>query len=163
MSTKSTAHHQPEIAEHLLALQKKVNEVIAFYQQDLNFTTMVYALWSAKDILGHLVCWHESFARNLADVSEGRKPNPLKGKLSEVNQLGVEANRLFSIDELIARLNIAQQLIEEHIFNTEVQRIPYKRGTRDYSRPEHLEIVVAHLRRHLKDLHKIYHLRYAET
>lgn len=124
---------------------------------------MVYARWSAKDILGHLVFWHESFARNLCDVSESQKLNPLKGKLSEVNQLGVEATRSVFIDKLIIRLNAAQQVIEEHIFNTEVQLIPYKKGSRDYSRKEHLEIVVAHIKRHLKDLHKTYQLKYVEA
>ncbi len=163
MSTSSTIHPQPEIAERLLALQKRLNGVVTFYQRNLDFTTMVYAHWSAKDILGHLMFWHESFARNLRDVSEGQKSNPLKGKLSEVNQLGVEATRPVPIDKLLVRLNIAQRVVEEHIFNTEVQLIPYKKGSRDYSRKEHLEIVAAHIKRHLKDLHKKYHLKYAET
>ncbi|MEM9829161.1 MAG: hypothetical protein AAF944_00910 [Bacteroidota bacterium] len=140
-----------------------MSEVVTFYQRNLDFTTMVYTRWSTKDILGHLVFWHESFARNLRDVSESQKPNPLKGKLSEVNQLGVEATHSVFIDKLIIRLNAAQQVIEEYILNTEVQLIPYKKGSRDYSRKEHLEIVVAHIKRHLKDLHKTYHLKYVEA
>ena len=124
---------------------------------------MVYAHWSAKDILGHLVFWHESFARNLRDIAQNQKPNPLKGKLSEVNQMGVDATHSVSIDRLINRQTAAQQVIDKHIFNTEVQLIPYKKGSRDYNRQEHLEIVAAHIKRHLKDLHKKYHLKYAET
>ena len=89
-----------EIRTHLKLLKKKVNELIAFYQQDLDFTKMVYTQWSAKDVLGHLTFWHESFARNLKDVSEGSKPNPLRGKLSEVNRLSVDSNRNVSISEL---------------------------------------------------------------
>ena len=102
--------------------------------------------------------WVLSWAYCLVKLS-----NPLKGKLSEVNQLGVEATRPVPIDKLLVRLNIAQRVVEEHIFNTEVQLIPYKKGSRDYSRKEHLEIVAAHIKRHLKDLHKKYHLKYAET
>ncbi|MEM9672830.1 MAG: hypothetical protein AAF992_09560, partial [Bacteroidota bacterium] len=130
---------------------------------DLDFSLMVYAHWSAKDILGHLVFWHESFARNLRDIAQNQKPNPLKGKLSEVNQMGVDATRSVSIDRLINRLTAAQLVIDKHIFNTEVKLIPYKKGSRDYGRLEHLEVVAAHIKRHLKDLHKKYHLKYAET
>ena len=36
---------------------------------------------SAKDVLGRVTFWYESFARNIEGPSQGPKPSPLKGKL----------------------------------------------------------------------------------
>jgi hypothetical protein len=50
----------------------------------------VYELWLAKEILVHLTFWHESFVRNVDDLSHGRKPSPLKVRLRDLNQCGVD-------------------------------------------------------------------------
>ncbi|WP_299455662.1 hypothetical protein [uncultured Microscilla sp.] len=144
------------IETNLKKLQQQLAALIQFYKQDLDYQQMVYEFWNAKDILGHLTFWHESFARNIADLGEGRKPNPLKGKLSEVNKQSVETMASSSIETLIDRLKKAQTIIEQYIYNTAIGIIPYKKGSRGYSRQEHLEIVAAHIKRHLKDLNKRY-------
>ncbi len=136
----------------LNALSDRVDELISFYKQDLDFYQMVYSYWTAKDVLGHLTFWHESFAKNLHDLVNGIKPNPLKGKLSEVNRMSVETTSDISIEVLIKRLQIAQNTIDQNIGNILVESIPYKKGSRNYSRIEHLEIVERHIRTHLKDL-----------
>ncbi len=145
---------EQHIKEALKTLSQRVNEFCLFYKNDKNYNNMIYAKWSAKDVLGHITFWHESFARNLKDLSDGVKPNPLKGKLSEVNHMSVESTRNVSILELIIRLKTAQKIIEKHITNTAVENIPYKKGSRDYNRLEHLQIVENHINRHLKDLKK---------
>ena len=149
------------IALNLELLRKELEDFIHFYQKGLDYHLMVYALWNAKDILGHITFWHESFARNISDLGEGIKPSPLKGKLSEVNRASVGTTKNVSVTDLIDRLKKAQQIVERYIFMEEIDLIPYKKGSRDYSREEHLLIVAQHIRRHLKDLKKIYktHLR----
>jgi len=143
-----------DLKHKLEVLTERVNELISFYKQDLDFHQMVYTFWTAKDVLGHLTFWHESFARNLKDIANGVKPNPLKGKLSEVNQMSVETTAEISIEVLINRLKAAQSVIELNIGNAAVRNIPYKKGSRDYSKIEHLEVVEKHIKRHLKDLNK---------
>ena len=138
----------------LNALSDRVNELILFYKMDLDFHQMIYTYWTAKDVLGHLTFWHESFAKNLQDLAHGIKPSPLKGKLSEVNQMSVETTSAISIEALINRLEIAQNTIKQNIGNSLIESIPYKKGSRNYSRIEHLEIVEGHIRKHLKDLNK---------
>jgi len=88
------------------------------------------------------------------DLSEGTRPSPLKGSLSEVNILSVETTSYYSIEELIAKLRVAQRIIDQHIFNEKIELIPYKKGSRMYSRKEHLNIVTDHIIKHLKDLRK---------
>ena len=66
----------------------------------------------------------------------------------------VDVTRDVDMHTLLDRLRKAQQSIRRHIFNTSVQCIPYKKGSRDYSRLEHLQIVDAHIKKHLKQLKK---------
>ncbi len=140
----------------LKQLKENIDNFVSFFEAGYSYDVMIYSHWDAKDILGHITFWHESFARNISDLGNGRKPSPLKGKLSEVNQLSVESTKSVSIQELILRLRQAQEIIEQHILNDNIDLIPYKKGSRDYSRGEHLEIVVQHIHKHLKDLRKKY-------
>ncbi|MCB9360348.1 MAG: hypothetical protein H6587_02335 [Flavobacteriales bacterium] len=142
------------IINQLETLRIVVKELINFYQQPTDFNKKVYTHWSAKDVLGHVTFWHESFARNLLDLAEGRKPNPLKGKLSEVNNLSVSTTKENTIQELLDRLEAAQNIINKHILNDAIIEIPYKKGSRNYTRLEHLGVVEGHLKKHLKDLKK---------
>lgn len=143
------------IKTKLKLLQNQVFDFIAFYKQIIDFNTKVYPLWSAKDVLGHVTFWHESFARNLLDLAEGRNPNPLKGKLSEVNELSVSTTKECTIQELLERLEAAQKIINNHILNESILEIPYKKGSRNYTRLEHLEVVGKHITKHLKDMKNV--------
>ena len=133
-------------------LKSELCSFIAFFEEGLDYKKMIYELWNAKDVLGHVTFWHESFARNISDLGNGVEPTPLKGKLSEVNKLSVETTKAESIKNLIQRLKQAQKIIETFIYLEKIDLIPYKRGSRAYSREEHLEIVSNHIHKHLKDL-----------
>lgn len=137
-------------------LRSELEKLIAFFERGLDYDKMIYEFWNAKDILGHIVFWHESFARNISDVGKGIKPAPLQGALSEVNKQSVETTKNESIEKLIKRLKDAQNTIEKFIFLDRIDLIPYKKGSRDYSRAEHLEIVSNHIYKHLKDISKKY-------
>lgn len=112
----------------------------------------VYEDWSVKDILGHLAFWHESFARNVADLAHDRRPTPLKGKLSDLNQQGVDEMRQCTLEEVIRRLEAAQRSIQANILNPKLSLIPYRKGSRDYTAEEHLDIVTKHIQQHLKGI-----------
>ncbi|PKN94053.1 MAG: hypothetical protein CVU44_06515 [Chloroflexi bacterium HGW-Chloroflexi-6] len=114
----------------------------------------VYELWSAKDVLVHLTFWHESFARNLDDLVNGRKPSPLKGRLIDLNQGGVDAMAHLSLADVLGRFEAAHAIIQANIFNPTLTLIPYKKGSRDYTPEEHLDIVNAHINEHLRDVRK---------
>ncbi len=143
-----------QISERLSTLGNTLDGFISFFQDNKNYDQLVSTYWTAKDVLGHVTFWHESFARNLQDVAEGRKANPLKGKLSEVNKISVDSTRIVPIDVLCQRLIDAQETITRHIFNTSVNEIPYKKGSRNYSRLEHLQVVNAHIAKHFRDIIK---------
>lgn len=114
----------------------------------------VYEAWNAKDVLGHLTFWHESFARNVFDLANGIRPSPLKGRLRDLNPGGVEEMRKFPLDQVLQRFESAQQIIRENILNPGLTFFPYRKGSRDYSPEEHLEIVKDHIQMHLQDIQK---------
>lgn len=143
-----------EINYHLILLQSKVIELKAFFDQDLKYDQLINTNWTAKNILGHLVFWHERFARNAKDLAEGRKPYPLHGKRSEVNDRSVQSTKNDSMVMLLNRLIQAQKTIDDNILNPAFDMIPYKKGSRDYSKLEHLSIVEHHIDKHLKELIK---------
>jgi len=101
--------------------------------------------WTAKDVLAHITFWHESFARNISDAGEKRESRVLKGSMNDVINRGVRENRDFSIDILLRRMRKAQRTVEKHIFNDSIGLIPYKQGSRPYTRAEHLDVVTRHI------------------
>jgi hypothetical protein len=115
---------------------------------------VVIGEWTAKDILGHIVFWHESFARNVYDIASNVKPTPLKGRLTDLNQQSVVEMQLYSTETLLLRLESAHLVIRQNIRNPGLELIPYRQGSRPYTPEEHLEIVDRHLSGHLNDIEK---------
>ncbi len=144
--------------ESRLALLAHLDKAVAWLGQV--YTSLpdpdaaVYELWSAKDVLAHLTFWHESFARNLGDLAHGRQPRLLKGRLSDLNQAGVDALRTETLASLLALFMAAHAVIREGIVDPALPAIPYRKGSRDYSPDEHLKLVNDHIRKHLRDVCK---------
>ncbi len=139
-------------------LLNQLNETIAqfleVYRNLANPEIAISEAWTAKDILGHVVFWHESFARNLRDLVNEIKPTPLKGKYSDLNQLCLNEMRTKTIEELMKRLETAHSVVQENILNPKLGLIPYKKGSRDYTPDEHLALVNDHIREHLRSVQK---------
>ncbi len=55
------------------------------------------------------------------------------------------------------RLEMAQKTIGDSILSTKIVLIPYKKGSRDYTPEEHLEIVINHISQHIQDVVKVSH------
>lgn len=136
----------------LTQLDSQVKTLVDTYRQLADTRFPVYEGWSAQDVLAHLTFWHESFARNLTAIATGVPPLPLKGKLSDLNQAGVESMRGCSLDEILSRFEDAHHQIQAHILNPAVMLIPYRKGSRDYHPEEHLQLVTDHIGKHLRDL-----------
>jgi hypothetical protein len=106
--------------------------------------------WSAKDTLGHIAFWHESFARNVSALASGREPVVLEGTYPCLNQQGVEASRGMSVGVIAGRIRRAQATIRRSIIKLPPDTaIPYRKGSRDYTPDEHLAMVRAHIIAHL--------------
>jgi hypothetical protein len=113
---------------------------------------MVYEGWTVKDILGHITYWHESFARNIADLANDKKPSPLRGSYRELNQRCFAEFGSLVIDDILLRFEHAHEVIQENILRAQILLIPYRIGSRDYPPEEHLQIVIDHIQEHIKDI-----------
>ncbi len=133
-------------------LNETVMQLFDVYKSMANPEIAVYEEWTAKDILGHIVFWHESFARNIRDIVNDIKPTPLKGKYSDLNQHCFDDMRTKSVEEITKRLEAAHRVIQENILNPKLVLIPYKKGSRDYTPEEHLDIVNKHIKEHLRGI-----------
>jgi hypothetical protein len=140
----------------LSQLNETIAQLFAFYQAMTDPDRLVYEEWTARDVLAHITFWHESFARNVSDLVHGIKPTPLKGKFIDLNQQGVEEMRPYTLEYVMERLAVAHGIIQDNILNPRLTLIPYKKGSRDYSPAEHLDIVNGHIREHLRDVKTAY-------
>jgi hypothetical protein len=138
----------------LKQLDETISQLFDVYQNMTNPETAVYEEWTAKDILSHIVFWHESFARNVQDIVNDIKPTPLMGKYSDLNQRCFDEMRTKTVDDIIKRLEAAHSIIRENILNPKLVLIPYKKGSRDYTPDEHLDIVNEHIKEHLNGIRK---------
>ena len=144
-----------ETSEVLLKqLNETISQLIVVYKNMPNPEIVVYEAWTAKDILKHIVFWHESFARNIRDIANDIKPTPLKGKYRDLNQRCFDEMSTSTLEDILTRMEIAHCIIRENILNPKLVLIPYKKGSRDYTPDEHLDIVNKHIKGHLSDIRK---------
>jgi len=136
--------------ELLERLDETVLQVGAEYQDMPDPEMAVYEDWTAKDVLGHVAFWHESFARNVSDLVEDIKPTPLRGKYSDLNKRCLDEMRALTVADIVKRLEAAHRVIQGNILNAKLALIPYKKGSRGYTPEEHLDIVNEHIAEHLR-------------
>jgi uncharacterized damage-inducible protein DinB len=137
--------------------QDIVNTVLTFFNNKHDFDKIIYTEWTAKDVLSHIVIWHESFANNIVDLINGNKLNLLEGLLHEINENGVKKFKKYSVEELTEKFIKAQEKINENIENRKLKIIPYRKNSkREYTPEEHLEIVYKHIKGHYEDILKKY-------
>ena len=104
--------------------------------------------------MAHVTFWHESFARNVDDLVHGRRPTPLRGRLSDLNERGVTEARAVPLDTVIGRLRTAHATIRASILSPALGLIPYRVGSRPYLPSEHLEVVRDHIRAHARSVER---------
>ena len=137
--------------------QNIVNELLTFYNNKHDFNVIIYTDWTAKDVLAHILIWHESFANNIVDIINGNELKLLKGLLYEINENGVKEYKKYNIEELKEKLIKAQEKINGNIENEKIKIIPYRKNSkRNYTKEEHLEIVYKHIKGHYEDVIKKY-------
>ncbi|MDV2989863.1 MAG: DinB family protein [Dehalogenimonas sp.] len=133
-------------------LNDSASQLLVFSKNVTAPDSPMYEGWTVKRTLGHIMFWHESFARNVRDLADGVKPKPLSGAYSELNRRCFEELETMTFEEVIGRFEAAHDMINRYIMDDKLVLIPYRVGSRSYSPEEHLEIVSQHIQEHLKAL-----------
>ncbi len=115
---------------------------------------LVDGSWAVRDVVGHVMFWHESFARNVDDLVHERRPAPLRGRLSDLNERGVAEARTVPLDTIVERLRVAHATIRAAILSPTLGLIPYRAGSRPYSPNEYLEVVRDHIHSHARSIER---------
>jgi hypothetical protein len=110
--------------------------------------------WSGRMVVAHVVLWHESFARNVADLAAGRRPSPLVGTYAVLAARTRTELGDLPIEILLGRLEAAQGVIRQHVGCPRIALIPYRRGSRHYAPAEHLTVTTDHVARHAAELER---------
>ena len=144
--------------KELLNLEQNiVNNLLTLFNNKHDFSKIIYTDWTAKDVLAHIVMWHESFANNIVDLINGNKLNLLKGLLYEINENGVKEYKKYTVEDLKIKIINAQDKINKNIENEKIKLIPYRKNSkREYTKEGHLEIVYKHIKGHYEDIVKKY-------
>jgi len=139
----------------LAQLDEVVKGIIGAVEESANPETLPVDNWTAKDTLGHIAFWHESFARNAKALVDGRQPKVLSGKYPDLNRQGVEHSRSMSVGQIAGRIKRAQAVIRRCLIRMPANvMIPYRQGSRDYSPDEHIAIVRDHIVAHWHRIEK---------
>lgn len=146
----------PEKKQLLKNLNDTVKNFVKTYNGFSNFHFPIDSQRTAKDVLMHIVFWHESFSRNTFDMRVNNAPNPLKGSYAALTDQCKSELSNVSVKNLILRFDAAHKVIQKNILSDKIVRIPYRVGSRDYTPEEHLDVVNRHVSEHLKEVQVAY-------
>ncbi len=110
--------------------------------------------WGPREVLAHLVFWHEQYASQLQARLAGR-PYPLPhGRFRELNDRAVEAARLRSIPAQLARFRAANRRWSSLVVDPRAGAvgIQIKQDSKAWPVGELLPRVAAHIRKHRLEL-----------
>lgn len=112
--------------------------------------------WGPKEVLAHLVYYHELYLRLLEASLTGRPEQPPRGRFSDLNAAAVTQSRGVPPDELVHRFQQANvrlmELYQEH--DPRGITLEIKAGAKLRTLAELVPEVEAHIRNHLEKLRK---------
>ena len=85
----------------LIQFNDIASKTVEFSQSVTNPDIPMYEGWTVKRTLGHILFWHESFARNVRDLADGVKPTPVSGAYSELNRRCFEELETVTFHEVL--------------------------------------------------------------
>jgi hypothetical protein len=145
----------PDLDAGLAALEAAVARISTAARALPDPDAGVTGEWSARMVLAHVVLWHESFARNVADLAAGRRPAPLRGTYAALAERARLELGSLDIATLLARLGAAQAVIRRDIGTPGLGLIPYRHGSRRYLPVEHQRVTAAHVAHHAAELERL--------
>lgn len=131
------------------------NSVEAFIAQVDKKTLSLMATkeWTVKDVLCHIVFWHENYAANYQALAAGLTP-PLPEGMSTINKRGVLSLKKYSRKELITRLRSANMSLAKSIVEKLVPQMTYSKGGRVYKTEDFLTVISRHITTHTKQVRR---------
>jgi hypothetical protein len=108
--------------------------------------------WTVKDVLCHIVFWHENYAANYRALAANEAPPLFDAPGYRLNKEGVAALHKFSRDTLIKRLLKAQKSLYNCIVEKKVPQMTYKKNGHVYKTEDFLRVIARHILTHTQQV-----------
>lgn len=104
--------------------------------------------WTVKEVLCHIVFWHENYAANYKALADGKEPPLYDAPGYQLNYDGVTLFNRHSVPTLIRRAQKAQSILKIAILESRIPQMTYKKNGRTYKTEEFLDMVARHIHTH---------------
>lgn len=145
------------LAALLARLDRALDETLSWFQTWGDAPDLRVDQWTPREVLAHLVFWHQVNLQGIASVVQGGPPHRLLASSDELNASAVASLAGKSSRELAAELRALHKELSAAAPSLPsldaVERIQLD-GTERTARQQ-LEVLEIHLREHLQELQKL--------
>jgi len=131
-------------------------EEFCHFIEGLSQATVLEQDWGPKEVLAHLVFWHESYVAQIEALRAGHPFELPQGRFGDLNAQAVAANRDVPIAKLVRRFRAADKrlraLYAAHDPTAIVLEI--KQGSKRWRLVDLVPAVEAHVRNHHRQLER---------
>lgn len=119
-----------------------------------NFALSKTVRWGPREVLCHIVFWHEQYCQIQSALLKGQKPQLVEGSFKENNELSVRLNKDESKETLLKRLTNAQNKLSLLCKDPQAKqiKIAFKAGGISRLLPDALIKIAGHIRSHQRQL-----------
>lgn len=139
-------------ARHLDAAKTLCEAVDEFchFIEELPNTALVEKAWGPKEVLAHLVFWHESFVTQIEALLAQESIEIPEGRFRDLNEQVVKASYSASVDELVCRFRAANERLCGFAQNHHLKNITLKikKGSKSRALSSLMAEEVGHIRTH---------------
>ena len=153
--TVNAVHVAPRRAVLVARLADAVDELASEVER-APLPPLTGAQWGPREILCHLVYWHEWYAEVARSINHGEAVVPKVGAFPEFNRDSVEELGSTPVQSLVARLRRAQRSLgTELLAMSPHARITIKAGASSRGPDVFADRIEAHFRGHLRDIRRM--------
>jgi hypothetical protein len=136
------------------SLLEQAVEAFCSFIEALPEDAMVEQNWGPKEVLAHLVYWHEVYVSQAQSYLRGEPVDLPQGRYSDLNARAVENSRGIPVAQLTARFRAANHALGQISMDCDPDQvvIPIKSGVRAYTLAELVAEVLPHIRNHHRKL-----------
>lgn len=140
--------------QKLFARLSKNLEIFIDEVKRKNLNSVATDQWTVKEVLCHLVFWHENYAGNYQALVQHKEPPLFDETFYNLNIEGVYSLHKYPVQELISRLLKANQTLYDCIVVKKVPQMLYKKNGSLYQTSEFLDLIAGHLATHTKQVRR---------
>lgn len=141
------------LTDELTYYQRVMDEFVASAKRVVLSQEVYKGGWNAKEIIAHVVDWHEYYVTIVKALAKNEAP-PLKKGSAHKNDAATPMASQNSREKLIERLLTAHQQYVKYVKLVKTSRIPYTLKAKDYTPAEYVRVIADHIERHGTDLRK---------